>query len=85
MKKKKTKQKNNRLNLRAKKNKLLPKLPPCLNVTAISLKAFLYLKLTSLQTQFNQERLKKRNSHKSKEGHVTKETVMLHQWGSITG
>ena len=29
MKKKTKKQKNNRLNLRAKKNKLLPKLPPC--------------------------------------------------------
>ena len=54
MKKKNTK-KNNRLNLRAKKNNA-PKNYHPVNVTAISLKAFLYLKLNSLQTQFNHER-----------------------------
>ena len=64
---------------------MLPKLPPCQCNSNILKKAFLYLKLTSLQTQFNHERLKKRNNHKSEEGHITKETVMLHQWGNITG
>ena len=63
---------------------MLPKLPPC-QCNSNILKGIPLFETQLITNTIQPQEVKKRNNHKSEEGHVAKETVMLHQWGNITG